>query len=48
MLQFLKAAAKERGVGLVQLTVHKDNEAKQAYQRTGFEHVTKGMVKWLE
>ena len=48
MLLFLEAAAKERGVGVVQLTVHKDNEAKRAYLRTGFESVTEGMVKWLE
>ena len=48
MLQFLETAAKERGVGVVQLTVHKDNEAKHAYQRTGFASVTEGMVKWIE
>jgi GNAT superfamily N-acetyltransferase len=48
MLQFLEAAAKARGVCVVQLTVHKDNEATEAYLRTGFERVTEGMVKWLD
>ena len=48
MLQFLEAAAKARGVDVVQLTVHKDNDARQAYLRTGFESVTEGMVKWLD
>jgi ribosomal protein S18 acetylase RimI-like enzyme len=48
LLQFLEAAAKARGVDVVQLAVHKDNQATQAYLRTGFQRVTEGMAKWLD
>jgi len=47
MLQLLEDKARVQGITVLQLSVHKDNPAKHAYEKAGFTTRTQGMIKWL-
>jgi len=48
MLALLEEKARAVGIKVMHLSVHKDNPAKEAYEKTGFATNTQGMMKWLE
>ncbi len=48
MLADIEEVARSRGIGVMKLSVHRENPAFEAYQKVGFKPEQTAMIKWLD